>query len=291
VAADSFLLGFVGTDATGALGFELHEREAHRHGLRYLCRRVRADAQPAWREGFDALLRACRGFGFSGLSVAAPYRRAAATHVDELSGPAARMHSVDVVLFTADGRTVGHSTAVPSYAAAFSRGLPGVRLGHVVQLGAGDVGFAVAHALRDQGVRHLSVVDPDAGRAEALVEHLNRDTAWADVSPVDALGRQLKQADGLVNALPPSNTGQPDAALLDVGDLHPDLWIFDTSYRPIHTPLLRAGNALGCRVAHGGGALVNETARTFGLVTGRSPHTPRMFADFADLTAGPQAHT
>ncbi|CAM5259841.1 hypothetical protein STENM36S_07760 [Streptomyces tendae] len=42
---------------------------------------------------------------------------------------------------------------------------------------------------------------------------------------------------------------------------------------------------------HDGALLVNQSARAFRLVTGPPPHTARMFADFADLTAGPQAHT
>ncbi len=41
----------------------------------------------------------------------------------------------------------------------------------------------------------------------------------------------------------------------------------------------------------GGGVLVNQSAKAFRLVAGPSPHTARMHGDFADLTAGTQAHT
>ncbi|MFE7437908.1 hypothetical protein ACIPH4_38465 [Streptomyces tendae] len=41
----------------------------------------------------------------------------------------------------------------------------------------------------------------------------------------------------------------------------------------------------------GGGVLVNQSAQAFRLVAGPSPHTARMDGDFADLTAGTQAHT
>jgi shikimate 5-dehydrogenase len=51
------------------------------------------------------------------------------------------------------------------------------------------------------------------------------------------------------------------------------------------------GQADGLVNPLGGGVLVNETAHAFRLVTGLSPHTARMFADFAEVTAGPQAHT
>ncbi|MFE9703238.1 shikimate dehydrogenase [Streptomyces sp. NPDC005930] len=288
----SYLFGCVGSGNSGLLGFQLHEREADRHGLRYLCRRVHGGRRITHEKDLSALLRMCRGFGYSGLSIAAPYRQLAAEQVDDMSEAAARRGFLDLVLFAEDGRMAGHSTDVDSCAAAFARGLPDRPLGRVLQLGADGVGNALAHALRDQGAEHLSVVDPDLDRAETLVARLNAYAGgeWAEPFPVDALRHLLGQANGLVNAYCPTAHG-PDltAALVEV--LRPDLWIFDFCYRPIRTALLREGSARGCRVVHGGGVLVNEAARAFQLVTGLSPHTARMFADFADLTAGPQAHT
>ncbi|MEU0449589.1 shikimate dehydrogenase [Streptomyces tendae] len=288
----SYLFGCVGSDNSDPLGFQLHEREADRHGLRYLCRRVHGGRRITHGKDLSALLRTCQGFGYSGLSIAAPYRQLAAEQVDDMSEAAARRRSLDLVLFTEDGRTVGHSTDVDSCAAAFARGLPDRPLGRVLQLGADGVGNALAHGLHDQGAEHLSVVDPDLHRAEALVARLNAYAGgdWAKAFPADGLRRLLGQANGLVNALCPTASGRHlAAALAEV--LHPDLWIFDFCYRPIGTALLREGSVRGCRVVHGGGVLVNETAHAFRLVTGLSPHTARMFADFADLTAGPQAHT
>ncbi|WP_062650215.1 shikimate dehydrogenase [Streptomyces maremycinicus] len=305
MAQFSYLVGFVGADADRSLGLELHEREAHRHGLRYLCRRVDADARAFRAQGLGGFLRACRDFGFSGLDVARPYRHRVVPYVDELSETAARVGSVDVIVFTRDGRTVGHNTDVAGCVAALLRGLPGVPLDRVVQVGAGDAGIAAAYALRERGVRHLSVTDPVPERARALVECLNQGDGAApgraEAFPAEGLAERLKQADGLVNSLPTDDTdGTGGAGGGDGADgrevvrpefLRGDLWIFDTRYHPDRTPLVRAGSALGCRVLQGGGALVHEAATAFRLVTGRTPHTSSMFGDFADLTAGPQAHT
>ncbi|MEV5646047.1 shikimate dehydrogenase [Streptomyces flaveolus] len=291
MAQFSYLVGFIGSDTGRSLGFALHEREAQRHGLRYLCRRLDADLWASRERDMRGLLRACGDFGFSGLGVASPYQHLVVPYVDELSEAAARVQSVDVVVFTQDGRTVGHNTDVAGCVAAFLRGLPGVPLGRVVQIGAGAAGVTAAHALRDQGVRHLSVMDPDPGRARTLAEALNQGAGpdWAEVFPADALASRLKQADGLVNTLASARVESRDAARPDV--LHRGLWIFDTHHHSIHTPLLRAGSVLGCRVLHGGGVLVHEAAAAFRLVTGLAPHTSYMFGDFADLTAGPKAHT
>ncbi|GAA4811785.1 shikimate dehydrogenase [Streptomyces ziwulingensis] len=287
----SYLVGLVGPGTGRFLGFELHEREADRHGVRYLCRRVNTDTYSSPRRDLGALLRTCRDFGFSGLGIAPSHRRLVVPHVDELSEAAARADSVDVVVFTRDGRTAGHSTDVAGCTAAFARGLPGVPPGRVVQLGAGGTGLAAALALRDRGAEHLAVLDSDLERAEALVARVNKGAGdgWAQAFPLASLAARLRRADGLVHCLPSGSDARGDTAL--TGALHRDLWIFDLRYRPVPTPLLRAGHALGCRVLHGGGVLVNEAADAFRLVTGLPPHTSHMFADFAELTAGPQAHT
>ncbi|WP_193241867.1 shikimate dehydrogenase [Streptomyces phaeolivaceus] len=293
MAQFSYLVGFIGSGIGRSLGLELHEREAQRHGgLRYLCRRVNADA-PAFRgRSTGELLRTCRNFGFSGLDIAHPFRTRVVPFVNELSETAARVGSVDFIVFTPDGRAIGHNTDVAGCVASFVRGLPEVPLDRVVQIGAGAAGIAAAHALRERGVRHISVTDPTPSRAEALAERLNQGTGpdWAEAFPVDALASRLKQADGLVHTLTPGSRGFRDTALCE--SLHPGLWIFDAhQHHAISTPLLRAGSELGCRVLHGGGVLVHETAAAFRLVTGLAPHTSRMFGDFADLTAGPLAHT
>ncbi|MEU9638498.1 shikimate dehydrogenase [Streptomyces tendae] len=288
----SYLFGCVGSDSSGSLGLQLHQREADRHGLRYLCRRVDGGRRSPHRKDVSALLRTCQGFGYSGLSITAPFRQLAVEQVDDVSEAAACRGYLDLVLFTEEGRTIGHSTDVDSCAAALARGLPDRPLGRVLQVGADGVGDALAHALHDRGAEHLSVVDPDVHRAEALVARLNAHAGgdWAKAFPADALRRLLGRADGLVNVLCPTANGRDlTAALVEV--LHPDLWVFDFCYRPLGTALLREGSARGCRVMHGGGVLVNQSARAFRLVTGLSPHTARMFGDFADLTAGPQAHT
>jgi shikimate dehydrogenase len=149
----------------------------------------------------------------------------------------------------------------------------------------------VAQALRERGAEHLAVLDTDTSQADALVARLNAQagTTWAESFPSQALAERLGHADGLVMAEDGDNAVTSGVTLAD--DLRHDQWIFDTRYDPTPTPLVRAAKSLGCQVLHGGGALVNGAASTFRLVTGLSPHTPHMFADYAELTAGPVAHT
>ncbi|MFE9687553.1 shikimate dehydrogenase [Streptomyces sp. NPDC006285] len=292
MARSSCLVGIMGSDTEGSLSAELYEREAHRHDLRYLCRCVDADGQAFRGKGIPELLRVCRDFGFSGLRVTPPYRHTVVPHLDELSEHAVRLGAVDLVVFTMDGRTVGHNTDAAGRVAALARGLPGVPCARVVQMGAGAAGTAAAHALLEQKTEHLLVTDPDPGRARALVEQLNRQSPvpdWAETFPAEKLAAQLEGADGLVAALPSSGTEERDASMSEA--LHKNLWIFDAHRDLADSSLLWAGRALGCQVLDAGAVLVNEAAEAFRLVTGLTPHTSHMLGDFADMRAEPRVHT
>ncbi|MEV5842272.1 shikimate dehydrogenase [Streptomyces sp. NPDC051985] len=292
MAQDSYLVGLIGSGIGHSLSPELHEREADRQGARYLYRLL--DLAVLGMSPGDArrLVDAARDCGFNGLNITYPCKQLIVPHLDELSTTAARLGAVNTVVFRADGRTVGHNTDITGFRAAFLRGLPGASVNHVVQLGAGGAGSAVAHALFDLGVARLTVVDTAADRADALVRALNKEAGAerADVCPQESLGRELAHADGLVNASPvgmPAHPGMP----LPADMLHGDLWVVDLVYRPLRTALLEAARSRRCEVLHGGGMLVHQAADAFREFTGIEPSRSAMLADFADLTAGPQAHT
>ncbi|MEU3794481.1 shikimate dehydrogenase [Streptomyces fructofermentans] len=288
----SFLMGLIGTGIGRSLSPELHEREADRHQVRCLYRLLDlGGAKRHTAENLHELLGAARSLGFAGLNVTHPVKQLVLPHLDRLAPTAARVGAVNTVVF-ADGAAVGHNTDGTGFAAALTRGLPDAPMRHVVQLGAGGAGSAVAHALLDLGAERVTVVDPAAGRARELAEALNTDAGSERARTCDAasLGTVLQEADGLVNASPVGTPALPRLPL-DPAALHPGLWIVDINYRPLRTPLLEAGRALGCRTLHGGGMLVHQAAGTFRLVTGLEPRTAHMLADFADLTAGVREHS
>ncbi|MER5201034.1 shikimate dehydrogenase [Streptomyces sp. NPDC002755] len=287
----SYLVGLVGRDIGHSLSPDLHEAEADRHGVRYLYRTLDAGAKPLAQYDLHELLRAARTCGYSGLNITHPFKQLVMPHLDEVDPAAARVGAVNTVVFTADGRSVGHNTDVTGFSEALARGLPDASLDQVVLLGAGGAGAAVAHALLGRGAGHLHIVDPVPDRAAALSRALNEQVGSerARFCPHEALGAVLNDADGLVNASPVGSLHLPGLPL-PVEMLHARLWLADVHYRPLHTPLLRSGGALGSRVLHGGGMLVHQAAHSFHLITGLPPHTAHMLADFADLTAAPQAH-
>jgi shikimate dehydrogenase len=281
----SYLVGLIAPEAEFSVSSELHRREAERHHLRYLCRHL--DCQ----RDFGTLLDDCRVFGFSGLGVAASTDHPVEA-LDGLSRAAARTGTVTAVVYGADGRATGHDTGMEAFTAALARSLPGAALSRVVQVGATGAGVSVAHALAERGVEHLTLIDTDPARASALAEAVNRHTVHrpATAHPAEVLDHHLKQADGLVNALPLTEESDRLAQVL-TESLRSDLWICDLDHHPGPGSLAPAARALGCPVLQGGSMLVHAAARNFQLVTGRQAHTSHMLGDFADLTAEPAAHS
>jgi len=72
-----------------------------------------------------------------------------------------------------DGKLVGHNTDGSGWAWGFTRALPHADLSHVVLLGAGGAGAAIAHAVLRLGAQQLSIVDAQPERAAQLAADVN----------------------------------------------------------------------------------------------------------------------
>jgi shikimate dehydrogenase len=283
----SFLVGLIGSGIGPSLSPPLHEREAAELGLGYLYRRLDLDVLGLPAESVGEILAAVKLAGYDGVNITHPCKQLALPYLDDLSPDAAQLNAVNTVVFT-EGRAVGHNTDWSGFARALDWGLPGAALGHVVVMGAGGAGSAVAHALLSLGAERLDVVDLDADRAEGLAESLcgrfgaGRALGYGS----SGLDKALNGADGLVHATPTGMAAHPGmplpAELLD-----PRLWVADIVYRPLETTLVRTARALGCRVLDGGGMAVFQAVDAFRLFTGIEPDAERMLAHFAGLVTAP----
>jgi shikimate dehydrogenase len=282
------LVGLIGADIATSLSPQLHEREADELGLRYFYQLI--DIARLGLEAGDvgALLRDARRMGFRGLNITHPCKQAVVPYLDGLSPAAAALGAVNTVEFTGV-QTIGHNTDLSGFQAALASGLPGVRMRHVVILGAGGAGSAVAHAVLRLGAQRLTVADVVPSRADGLAASLRTQFGLDSVragDPAD-LEAALADADGLVNATPVGmepRTGMPVAGQL----LRPGMWVADIVYRPLQTELLRQARDLGCQILPGSGMLVFQAADAFRLFTGQAPDTERMLSHLASLTGTPE---
>jgi len=276
---ERYIVGLVGAGIGTSLSPALHEREAAALDLDYAYRLIDIEERGLGPADVADVLARARRAGFRGLNVTHPCKQAVVPHLDDLSDDAAGLGAVNTVVFDGD-RATGHNTDTTGFAESFRRGLPDAGLEHVVLLGAGGAGTAVAYAALRLGVEHLTIVDVDRERAEACAARLGSDRASA--GSLDALA----DADGLVHATPTGMEGHPGLPL-DDDFLRPDLWVAEVVYRPLETELLQRARELGCRTLNGGGMAVFQAADAFELFTGVEPDRERMLRHFAELAGQP----
>lgn len=282
------LVGLIGADIATSLSPQLHEREADELGLRYFYQLIDIAELGLEADEVGSLLREARRMGFRGLNITHPCKQAVVRYLDDLSPAAAALEAVNTVEFTG-GQMIGHNTDLSGFEAALASGLPGVAMRHVVILGAGGAGSAVAHAVLRLGAQQLTVADVVISRAHSLAAALRTQFRLDSVRGADPaeLEPAMADADGLVNATPVgmgSRTGMPIPEHL----LRPGLWVADIVYRPLQTELLRQARSRGCQTLPGSGMLVFQAADAFRLFTGQVPDTERMLAHLASLTGTPE---
>ena len=278
----SVLVGLIGESIQASRTPAMHEREGAAQGLRYTYKLIDLEALGLGLDALPELLAAAQRFGFAGLNITHPCKQAVIPLLDELSPDAEALGAVNTVVLR-DGRRVGHNTDWWGFAESFRRGLPDARRGHVVQLGAGGAGSAVAHAALTLGVGRLTVVDTDSARAEQVAASLGE--RFGAGRAVAGEAAAVADADGLINTTPVGRAmipGTPVPPEL----LRPELWVAEIIYFPLETELLRHARALGCRTLDGGGMAVFQAVEAFRLFTGVTPDAERMRRHFASIGAG-----
>ncbi|MCF3939618.1 shikimate dehydrogenase [Gordonia tangerina] len=279
----SHLVGLIGTGVGPSLTPAMHMAEGRAHGLDYVYRTIDLARLSLAPERVGEVLTWARMLGFDAVNVTHPCKQLVIEHLDAIDPVAADLGAVNTVLFTEAG-AVGHNTDTTGFAHGFTEGLPDARLDHVVLVGAGGAGTAVADALLRLGCTHLTVVDLDVDRASAVARELvgRHPLAQVDASSFDKLSILLPHSDGVVHATPTGMAAHPGVAF-DPALLHSDLWVADIVYRPLDTALLAAARAAGCRTLDGGHMAVHQAVDAFALITGLTPDADRMSQHFRRL--------
>lgn len=275
------LAGLIGAGIQASRTPALHEHEGDAQNLRYLYRLIDLDQLGLDSSALPDLLQAAERMSFTGLNITFPCKQSILPLLDELSPEARGIGAVNTVVLK-DGKRVGHNTDCLGFAEGFRRGLQGVARRHVVQMGAGGAGAAVAHALLSEGVEQLSIFDVESQRAQSLADNLNQHFGSGRAKAGTDLPSTLASADGLVNTTPMGMAKLPGMPVpLEL--LRADLWVAEIVYFPLETELLRNARALGCRTLDGGTMAVFQAVKAFELFSGQSADPQRMLAHFQSM--------
>ena len=279
--APKFLVGLIGEGIQGSRSPALHEHEARHLGLALHYQLI--DLAQNGRSASDLPRLLAQAVGFAGVNVTHPCKQAVLPLLDRLSADAEAIGAVNTVVFR-DGRRIGHNTDWSGFATPFRRALPDVALGHVSLLGAGGAGAAVAHAILTLGARRLSLIDPDAARAETLASSLRARFDGRAVEYARDVRAAIAASDGVINATPSGMTGHPGTPV-DPAWIDRRQWIAEGVYFPLETEWLRAARERGCRNLDGGGMAVWQAVGAFELFTGRVPDAQRMEQHFRSIVS------
>ncbi len=278
---NAVLAGLIGAGIQASRTPTLHEHEGDAQGLRYLYRLIDLDQLKLDSSALPDLLMAAERMNFTGLNITFPCKQSIIPLLDELSPEARGIGAVNTVVLK-DGKRIGHNTDCLGFAEGFRRGLQGVALERVVQMGAGGAGAAVAHALLSEGVQRLTIFDVEISRAQSLADNLNQHFGAGRAVAGHDLPNTLAQADGLVNTTPMGMKKLPGMPV-PVELLRPQLWVAEIVYFPLETELLRNARALGCRTLDGGNMAVFQAVKAFELFSGVVPDAQRMLAHFQSM--------
>ncbi|WP_158745535.1 shikimate dehydrogenase [Acidisphaera sp. L21] len=284
----AILLGLIGSGIAASLTPAMHEREGDEQGLRSQYKLIDLMKLGVGADALPDLLLSAERMGFAGLNITFPCKQAVLPLLHELSDDAKFLGAVNTVVLR-DGRRVGHNTDWWGFAENFRRRMPDAARRRVVQMGAGGAGAAVAYAAMMLGAEHLTIIDVDPAKAEAVAGSLSArfgaGTVTVAADPAAAIG----SADGLINTTPIGMEKFPGTPL-PVELLRSSMWVAEIIYFPLETALLRAARAIGCRTVDGGGMAVFQAVQAFHLFTGLQPDAERMLRHFTSMVQ-PQTPT
>jgi shikimate dehydrogenase len=257
----------------------MHMAEGARLGLDYAYSLIDIDALGPTGIALETVLELAAKHGLAGLNVTHPFKQSIIPLLDELSDEAAAIGAVNTVVF-AGGRSIGHNTDGWGFVQSFRSEMPGARLDHVLLIGAGGAGKAVARALCHLGAGHIDVFDLDRANSIELAASLRSTPGSPRAEAVRDVAEAAGRACGLVNATPVGMAKYPGMPV-PPAVLGPALWVADIVYFPAETALLRAAAEAGCRTLPGKGMAVFQAVKAFELITGHRPGIEEMFGHFA----------
>jgi shikimate dehydrogenase len=239
------------------------EAAYHHHGINARYINCEVDAQD-----LGEAVRGAWAMGWVGFNCSMPHKVAVLQHLIGVAESARVIGAVNCVTRAADG-FVGENTDGQGFLASLRRVVEPAGKNAVIY-GAGGAARACAVEMALAGVRRVTVVNRDAGRAAALVQVLNEQTpAQAAVHVWDRTHRVPDGTDIVLNATPVGFAPDAEAMVdLDVNSLQPGMVVADVIVNPARTRLLRAASERGCLTFGGRGMLINQAVLGVKLWTG-----------------------
>lgn len=189
-------------------------------------------------ESLDSLRRWVADEQINGFNVTVPFKQTIIPLLDELSPEAKAIGAVNCVVVN-DGRLIGHNTDAPAFRQTIQNSA--FKIQHSFILGTGGAARAVAYALGQLGIPYAFV--------SRTPENHENTIGYSQLSTLNFQRPTL-----IVNATPVGMYPNTDRTPFPLPTTHcplPTLFLYDLTYNPSPTLLMRQATALGAKTKDG----------------------------------------
>jgi len=205
---------------------------------------------------------------FRGFAVTNPHKRAVIDVLDSIDETAEAIGAVNTV-FLDSGKWRGTNTDAEGFISPLRERFGSLNGANVALIGAGGAARACVYALRREGA-NVTVLARNTTKAKPLAEEFG-----AKLLPLEALERP----DILVNTTPIGTRGEHESETpLAAEFLHGIKLVYDLTYNPRETRLLREASEAGCETLDGLEMLIRQAAAQFKIWTGYEAEAGVMLA-------------
>lgn len=203
---------------------------------------------------------------FGGFIATVPHKKAVLDLVDRVSERAQAIGAANVVRRLADGSLVADMLDGEGFVAGLRRAGFDPAGRRVYLAGAGGAGNAIAFALADAGITHLSVYNRTAETAQSLMERLRNH--YPELTT--ALGTADPSGHDLVVNATVLGMAEGDALPFDADRLAAGTHVAEIIMQPAMTPMLERAGARGC-ILHPGKQMLECQLELMADVLGMTP--------------------
>jgi shikimate dehydrogenase len=219
-------------------------------------------------DDFHRFAEGLRGGVIRGLNVTLPFKEAALSVAEEVSGRAELAGAANLLVFGENGRITADNVDGLGLLGAFAAQAPDFdpAAGPVAILGAGGAARGAAAAFVIAGAPEVRIVNRTLARAELVAGALGRRVR---AYPLENARRAFSGVTAVINATSAGMAGERLDLPLETTPA--EAVVMDMIYKPLETPFVLQARELGRRTVDGLEMLIRQAAPSFEAFFGRVP--------------------
>ncbi len=216
-----------------------------------------------------------KALNIKGFNVTIPHKIDVMEFLDEINEVADLIGAVNTIDFKS---MKGYNTDGIGAVKAIEEVTP-IKNRNVVVAGAGGASRAISFYIAKYGAESLTILNRNVEKAQNLACDVMDSGLIGEVKSdsISKIGDYVDEADILVDTTPIGmHPHVNDAAIVEAGQMHEDLVVFDAVYNPNETVLIKGALKAGAKPVYGIKMLLYQGAESFEIWTGKKAPVDEM---------------